>query len=59
MSSADSTAGQPAPRVVIADDQTLVRTGFRMILRDAGIPVVAEAADENTELPEPLLARTS
>ena len=33
------------PRVLIADDQTLVRTGFRMILRDAGIPVVAEAAD--------------
>ena len=30
---------------MIADDQTLVRTGFRMILRDAGIPVVAEAAD--------------
>jgi len=40
-----STPGQPGPRVVIADDQTLVRTGFRMILRDAGIPVVAEAAD--------------
>jgi RNA polymerase sigma factor (sigma-70 family) len=41
-------AGEPeqsAPRVVIADDQTLVRTGFRMILREAGIPVVAEAAD--------------
>jgi len=36
---------ESAPRVVIADDQTLVRTGFRMILRDAGIPVVAEAAD--------------
>jgi DNA-binding NarL/FixJ family response regulator len=35
----------PAPRVLIADDQTLVRTGFRMILRDAGIAVVAEAAD--------------
>jgi DNA-binding NarL/FixJ family response regulator len=33
------------PRVVIADDQTLVRTGFRMILGAAGIPVVAEAAD--------------
>ena len=33
------------PRVLIADDPTLVRTGFRMILRDAGIPVVAEAAD--------------
>ena len=42
---ADGTPGQPEPRVVIADDQTLVRTGFRMILRDAGIPVVAEAAD--------------
>jgi DNA-binding NarL/FixJ family response regulator len=34
-----------APRVVIADDQTLVRGGFRMILGAAGIPVVAEAAD--------------
>jgi DNA-binding NarL/FixJ family response regulator len=34
-----------APRVVIADDQTLVRGGFRLILRSAGIDVVAEAAD--------------
>jgi DNA-binding NarL/FixJ family response regulator len=34
-----------APRVVIADDQTLVRSGFRMILGAAGIPVVAEASD--------------
>jgi DNA-binding NarL/FixJ family response regulator len=33
------------PRVVIADDQALVRTGFRMILAAAGIEVVAEAAD--------------
>jgi DNA-binding NarL/FixJ family response regulator len=33
------------PRVVIADDQTLVRSGFRLILNSAGIPVVAEAAD--------------
>jgi DNA-binding NarL/FixJ family response regulator len=33
------------PRVVVADDQTLVRSGFRMILGAAGIPVVAEAAD--------------
>jgi DNA-binding NarL/FixJ family response regulator len=33
------------PRVVIADDQTLVRSGFRMILNSAGIPVVGEAAD--------------
>jgi DNA-binding NarL/FixJ family response regulator len=36
---------EPPPRVVIADDQALVRTGFRMILNEAGIPVVAEAAD--------------
>src|SRR5580693_796613 len=35
----------PAPRVVIADDQTLVRGGFRLILASAGIAVVAEAAD--------------
>src|SRR5258708_13028015 len=37
--------GAGSPRVVIADDQTLVRGGFRMILSSAGIPVVAEAAD--------------
>jgi len=36
---------QQAPRVVIADDQALVRGGFRLILNSAGIPVVAEAAD--------------
>ena len=36
---------EPPPRVVVADDQALVRTGFRMILNEAGIPVVAEAAD--------------
>jgi DNA-binding NarL/FixJ family response regulator len=35
----------PAPRVVIADDQALVRTGFRMILTSGGIDVVGEAAD--------------
>jgi DNA-binding NarL/FixJ family response regulator len=33
------------PRVVIADDQALVRGGFRLILASASIPVVAEAAD--------------
>lgn len=33
------------PRVVIADDQALVRSGFRMILRAAGIPVVGEVSD--------------
>ncbi|MFD8557534.1 response regulator [Streptosporangium canum] len=32
-------------RAVIADDQALVRTGFRMILSADGIEVVAEAAD--------------
>jgi DNA-binding NarL/FixJ family response regulator len=42
---ADDGPGQPAPRVLIADDQQLVRFGFRLILTEAGIPVVAEAAD--------------
>ncbi|SDW27823.1 DNA-binding response regulator, NarL/FixJ family, contains REC and HTH domains [Amycolatopsis xylanica] len=32
------------PRVVVADDQALVRTGFRMILTADGIDVVAEAS---------------
>ena len=32
-------------RVVIADDQALVRTGFRMILTARGIEVIGEAAD--------------
>ncbi|GAB2942085.1 response regulator transcription factor [Micromonospora polyrhachis] len=32
-------------RVVIADDQALVRTGFRLILAEDGIDVVAEAAN--------------
>jgi DNA-binding NarL/FixJ family response regulator len=32
-------------RVIIADDQALVRTGFRMILAADGIEVTAEAAD--------------
>jgi RNA polymerase sigma factor (sigma-70 family) len=32
-------------RVVIADDQALVRTGFRMILAADGMEVVAEAAN--------------
>ncbi|MEV6542712.1 response regulator transcription factor [Streptomyces sp. NPDC051665] len=34
-----------APRVVVADDQALVRTGFRLILDAHGIEVVAEATD--------------
>jgi DNA-binding NarL/FixJ family response regulator len=39
------TDGAPTMTVVIADDQTLVRRGFRLILKAAGIDVVAEAAD--------------
>ncbi|WP_308346477.1 response regulator transcription factor [Streptomyces sp. ISL-66] len=35
----------PGPRVVIADDQELVRTGFRLILKARGIDVVGVAAD--------------
>ena len=34
-----------ALRVVVADDQTLVRTGFAMILTADGMEVVAEAAN--------------
>ena len=33
------------PRVLIADDQALVRTGLRLILTTRGIEVVGEAAD--------------
>ena len=40
-----NTAADPPPTVVIADDQTLVRGGFRLILNSAAIPVVAEASD--------------
>ncbi|MFC8869415.1 response regulator [Streptomyces sp. NPDC057148] len=39
------TADRPTLRVVIADDQALVRTGFKMILAADGIEVTAEAAD--------------
>ena len=35
----------PAPRVLVADDQELIRTGFRLILTARGIDVVGEAAD--------------
>ncbi|MFD1940387.1 MULTISPECIES: response regulator [Nonomuraea] len=35
----------PPLRAVIADDQALVRTGFRMILNADGIDVVAEVSD--------------
>ncbi|MFD7507068.1 response regulator [Streptomyces sp. NPDC059850] len=38
-------SAEPAPRVVVADDQELVRTGFRLILTARGIDMVGEAAD--------------
>ncbi|GGZ97272.1 DNA-binding response regulator [Streptomyces subrutilus] len=40
-----TTPTGPVPRVVIADDQELLRTGFRMILTARGIDVVGEAGD--------------
>jgi DNA-binding NarL/FixJ family response regulator len=39
------TAAGRTPRVLIADDQNLIRTGFRLILNARGIEVVGEAAD--------------
>jgi DNA-binding NarL/FixJ family response regulator len=42
---APDTADAGPLRVVVADDQQLVRTGFRMILAADGIDVVGEAAD--------------
>jgi DNA-binding NarL/FixJ family response regulator len=40
------SAGQAKVRVLLADDQALVRTGFRMILKaEPDIEVVGEAAD--------------
>ncbi len=44
-SGSSGSVGRSAPRVVIADDQALVRTGFRMILAAGGIDVVGQAAD--------------
>ena len=38
------TSSDPTIRVLITDDQTLVRTGFRMILKANDIDVVGEAA---------------
>ncbi|WP_281156341.1 response regulator transcription factor [Streptomyces sp. HYC2] len=40
-----TAAAGSAPRVLVADDQTLIRTGFRLILTARGIDVVGEAAD--------------
>jgi DNA-binding NarL/FixJ family response regulator len=58
MTEPTTTAGPvDAPRVLVADDQALVRGGFRMILGAAGIPVVAEAADGRHAVAEALKHR--
>ena len=54
---APAAAPDAPPRVVIADDQNLVRSGFRMILNSAGIPVAAEAADGAEAVAEALRHR--
>ncbi|GAB3716853.1 response regulator [Nocardiopsis oceani] len=36
---------RPAPRVLVVDDQTLVRQGIRSLLELAGIDVISEASD--------------
>jgi DNA-binding NarL/FixJ family response regulator len=45
MTGPDDTGTDRPLTVVIADDQALVRGGFRLILKAAGIAVLAEAAD--------------
>ena len=40
-----SAPGSPPLRVLVADDQELVRAGFRLILEASGFVVVGEAAD--------------
>ena len=50
---ADQIPAQPCIRVLIADDQALVRTGFRMILEaEKDIEVVGDAADGAEALAE-------
>ncbi|MBF9127534.1 response regulator transcription factor [Plantactinospora sp. S1510] len=41
----EPVGAEPVPRILIVDDQALVRTGFRMILTARGLDVVGEAAD--------------
>ena len=50
------TSPEPRLRVVVVDDQALMRTGFRMILESADIEVVAEA--ENGEVAIAVVAST-
>jgi DNA-binding NarL/FixJ family response regulator/class 3 adenylate cyclase len=54
----DRPPAEPCIRVLIADDQVLVRTGFRMILEaEKDIEVVGEAADGAEALAEARRAR--
>jgi DNA-binding NarL/FixJ family response regulator len=46
------TAGEAPLRVYLADDQELVRSGFRLILEANGIEVVGEAGDGRTAVEE-------
>jgi len=50
MTTVNEPQDSPDLRVVIADDQVLVRTGFRMILMSEGIDVVGEAANGDEAL---------
>jgi DNA-binding NarL/FixJ family response regulator len=44
----DAPTGRRALRVVIADDQEMVRSGFRLILESHGVDVAGEAGDGRT-----------
>ena len=46
-----------AVRVVVVDDQALMRTGFRMILEASGVDVVGEAADGRSGVDQVLALR--
>jgi DNA-binding NarL/FixJ family response regulator len=47
-SAGDARSAETALRVLVADDQELVRAGFRLILEAAGFAVVGEAPDGAT-----------
>ncbi len=52
-----SSDGEAPLRLLIVDDQGLVRAGFRMILERAGFDVVAEAGDGEEAVAEALSSR--
>ncbi len=41
----DTSGGEPMTRVVIADDQDLIRSGLELVLQARGVEVVGQAAD--------------